>query len=65
MPAMAAPSHGGKRTGAGRPPKPDGDRRVTMTVRVLAETRDRIARMAEESSASQGEVIDILAGELQ
>ncbi len=54
---------GGARKGAGRPPKEEGTRRVTLSVTVRPNTRERLERLAAidpDDSLSLGEVIDNL-----
>lgn len=49
-------SRGGVRTGAGR--KPKEDRRVSMTVRVKPETRQRLEDAAHAQGISLGQMVD-------
>ncbi len=55
---------GGARAGAGRPPKEEGTRRVTLSLMVLPVTRERLDRLAAvdpDDALSLGEVVDKLA----
>jgi hypothetical protein len=54
------PSHGGARRGSGRPPLPESQRRVAVTVRVLPETRDKLAALAAAADLSQADIVDAL-----
>ena len=48
---------------AGRPPKPAGERKVTLSLRITPEHRDKLERLAEERQASMAQVIDCLIEE--
>ena len=69
-PTIAGMAHGGRREGAGRPPKPPDERRVKLTVHVQPETRDTLERLRARSAdvdgepLSLGEVVDRLAAEV-
>ena len=52
-------SRGGLRIGAGR--KAKEDRRVTMSVRVKPETRQRLEDAAHAQGISLGQLVDVVA----
>ncbi len=55
-------THGGKRPGSGR--KPIGH--VRMTVYISADAAERVKRLAEQTGATLGEVIEqVIMGRLQ
>jgi hypothetical protein len=51
--------HGGRREGAGRPFR-DGVRRVSITIRVLPRTAERLRAVAKFNEVSQGQCLDMI-----
>lgn len=53
-------SHGGRRPGAGRPPRPPEEQRVQIHPSVLKSTEQRLNKLAFDLLVSTGDVIDRL-----
>jgi len=50
--------HGGQRPGAGRPPKPDAERRVALDVRVPVGLRSRYVEWAQALGVTLTELVE-------
>lgn len=49
---------GGKRKGSGRPSLPKAERRVSITARVMPETKKSIVKISKQESKSIGKIFD-------